>query len=399
MKLISLAITPAQKSKLRQMKGIKINPKHKCTMSGEGISMLVDETNYNALTKRFDTNKGLLFKLSASEVAANKDLDKIADEDVKEVMTGSGLFKHKKQAKKAIKHIVDALEGDMEKETTGKGLFRSVKKGAKKATKSAVKSTKNVVKDVVKDVKDESKEFAKEELRKTISKVRNQAKKTIPPEMVETVDLVKKSVKAIDKFDAKKIDRIISDIPKFYKDEIKDTYVGEALRQSLIVGTDIAVQSAIGAMAMNPYTAPLVPVLQASWELGGETGTRMAIERIGLGLGLGLKLSGEGLRASGKGLSASGRGLSASGRGLSASGRGVEIVKHKVDPFYMENKLTNQPTEKTKVVKQVTHEDKLIVGAGGGTHISGLFLQAPVMSGILKARPLKRVSMLEGKHQ
>ena len=58
MKLINLAITPAQKSKLRNLKSIKINPKHKC-MSGSGISMLVDETNYNALTKRFDNNNGM----------------------------------------------------------------------------------------------------------------------------------------------------------------------------------------------------------------------------------------------------------------------------------------------------------------------------------------------------
>ena len=113
MKLVQLKISPAQKSKLRQMKGIKINPKHKCTMTGEGVNLLVDETNYNALTKKFDTNKGLLFKLSQSEVAANKEIDKVADEDVKDVMSGSGLFKHKK-TKKAIKHIIDSLEGNME---------------------------------------------------------------------------------------------------------------------------------------------------------------------------------------------------------------------------------------------------------------------------------------------
>jgi len=369
-------------------------------MTGEGVNLLVDETNYNALTKRFDTNRGLLFTLSASEVAANKDLDKVADEDVKDVMSGAGLFRHNKKAKKTIKHIIDSLEGEMKPETTGKGLIKSVRKGIKKTSKKIVKKTKSAVKDVVKDVRDEAEDLAKEvrdeakeELRKTISKVRNQARKAVPPEAVETIDLVKKSVKAVKKFDAKKIDKIISDIPKFYKDEIKDTYVGQALREALVIGTDIAVQSAITAMAMNPYTAPLVPVLQASWELGGEEGTRMAIEKVGLGLGLGLYMKGDGLYASGKGLSASGRGL------RMGSGNKVEVIKHKVDPFYMENKLTNRPTEKTKVVKQKAHEDSLIMGQGGGHHISGLFLDKPVMSGILKPRPLKRVSMLEGKHQ
>jgi len=200
---------------------------------------------------------------------------------------------------------------------------------------------------------------------------------------------VNKSVKAIKKFDAKKIDEVIKSIPKFYKDEIRDTYVGEALRQSLIIGTDVAVQSAITAMAMNPYTAPLAPLVQIAWETGGEEGTRMAIERIGMGL----RLSGEGLTASGRGLTASGRGL------MAGSGNKIEVIKHKVDPFYMENKLTNQPTEKTKIVKQKANEDSLIMGAGGGSHITGMFLQKPVMSGILRPRPLKRVSMLEGKHQ
>ena len=85
------------------------------------------------------------------------------------------------------------------------------------------------------------------------------------------------------------------------------------------MGTDIAVQSAISAMYSNPYTAPLGPLVQIAWETSGETGTRMAIEKIGLGLklsgeglGLGLK-AGSGLRASGKGVRA-GAGLMA-GRG------------------------------------------------------------------------------------
>jgi hypothetical protein len=389
MRLVNLNLSQEQIRKVRKSLPIKINPTHKC-MNGAGVNLIVDEGTFNQMNRKFDTNRGLVFKLSQSEIDANKNLDKVADDEARSVIEGAGLFKHKK-AKKTIKKIIDALEGDME----GKGLIKSIKKGAKKATKSAVKTVTKEVKDVAKDVKKE----AEVELKKTISKVRNQAVKAVPEEMKETVDLVKKSVKAVKRFDAAKIDKIIKDIPKAYRDEIRDTYIGAALRESLVIGTDIAVQSAIGAMAMNPYTAPLVPVLQASWELGGETGTRMAIEKIGLGLGLGLKLSGEGLRASGKGLSASGKGLSASGRGLSASGRGVEMVKHKIDPFYLENKLTNKPTEKTKTVKQVTHEDKVIMGNGGGSVIMGDFLMKPVMSGILKSRPLKRVSIIQGQHQ
>ena len=160
MKLISLELSPSQKSKLRNLKGIKINKGHKC-MSGEGISMLVDDSNYNALTKRFDTNRGLLFTLSQSEIEANKGLDRVADEDVKELMSGAGLFKHNKKAKKVIKKIVSALEDKIEPETTGAGLLKNIKKTTKSVAKKAVKQTKSVVKDVAKDVKKEAEEGLK----------------------------------------------------------------------------------------------------------------------------------------------------------------------------------------------------------------------------------------------
>ena len=405
MKLITLNITPEQVRKLRHMKPIKINAKHKA-MSGAGVNLLVNEDTFNNLTRKFDTNRGLLFKLSATEIDANKNLDKVDDEDVKEVMTGNGLFRHKKAARKTVKKIVDALEGEIE----GSGLIKDIKKGVKKGTKSVVKSTSKVVKDVAKEAKSVAKDLASDakkeaetELKKTISKVKNQARKAIPHEAIETIDLVKKSVKAIDKFDMKKIDKVIKSIPKFYKDEIKDTYVGQALREALVVGTDIAVQTAITAMYSNPYTAGLAPMVQMAWQAeqaSGQPMTRGVIEKVGLGLGLGLYLKGNGLKASGKGLSASGRGLSASGRGLMVgSGNKVEMIKYKVDPFYLENKLTNRPNDKQKIVKQNLHEDKVIMGQGGGGHITGLFLEKPVMSGILKARPLKRVSMLQGMHQ
>lgn len=390
MKLVTLQITPAQKSKLRNLKGIKINPKHKC-MTGEGISMLVDETNYNALTKRFDTNRGLLFKLSATEIDANKDLDKVADEDARELIEGSGLFRHNKKSKKAIKHIVSALEGEMKPETTGAGLIKSIKKGVKKGAKSAVKSVKKEAKSAVKSVKKD----AEEELKKTIKKVKNQAKKAVPEEMKETIDLVKKSVDAIDKFDIKKIDKAIKSIPAAYKKEIKNTYIGQAIREALVIGTDAAMDSAISAMYSNPFLAPVAPMVQIAWETeqaSGQPMTRGVIERIGLGLGLGLYVRGNGLRVSGKGLRV--------GAGLRVgSGNKIEIIKHKVDPFYLEKKLTNMPTSTQKIEKQKANEDKLIMGSGGGSAITGLFLDKPVMSGILKPRPLKRVSMLEGKHQ
>ena len=102
MKLVTLQITPEQVRKIRKMNPIKINPKHKA-ISGSGVNLIVDEGTFNHMTRKFDTNRGLLFKLSATEIDANKNLDKVADEDARELIEGSGLFKHKKGAKKTIK--------------------------------------------------------------------------------------------------------------------------------------------------------------------------------------------------------------------------------------------------------------------------------------------------------
>ena len=38
---------------------------------GGGIPMLVNSDHYNTITKTFDSNKGLRFKLSADEMEAN----------------------------------------------------------------------------------------------------------------------------------------------------------------------------------------------------------------------------------------------------------------------------------------------------------------------------------------
>ena len=77
---------------------------------------------------------GLPFKRSSSEIEANTDLNKVEDEDVREVIEGQGLFRNKKAAKR-ISKIVDALDGKIEPEVEGKGLRKAVKKGAKKLQK------------------------------------------------------------------------------------------------------------------------------------------------------------------------------------------------------------------------------------------------------------------------
>ena len=197
------------------------------------------------------------------------------------------------------------------------------------------------------------------------------------------------------RFDADKIDKIIADIPEFYKKEIKNTYVGAALREALVIGSGVAMDAAITAMAMNPITATLSPILRVVWETeqaSGQPMTREVIERIGMGLGLGLRV-GNGLRV-GSGLYMRGDGLCV-GKGGSNK---VQVIKHKIDTKFLENKLNNEPTEAPKIAQQNIHEGKLIVGAGGDLVITGDFLKHPVMSGIVRPRKLAKVSILTGMH-
>ena len=54
--------------------------------------------------------------------------------------------------------------------------------------------------------------------------------------------------------------------------------------------------AAISAMYTNPYLAPIAPMVQIAWETeqaSGQPMTRGLIEKIGLGLGLGLYMKGD----------------------------------------------------------------------------------------------------------
>ncbi len=186
MKVIKIVLSPAQKTKLRKGLKIRINKKNKPVIEGAGIYMLVKPENYNAMTKTFEGTRGREFKLDEEELAINENPEGIQDEEVKEVIEGSGLFSR-------------------------------IRRGFKK-------------------------------------------------------------------------------LKKFYKNKVRDTKAGKAIRGAIKIGTKVAIKSAIASLSGTPL-APLMPALKLANMKYGEKGIDMAIKKLGLGMhsmvGNGLRLGGE----------------------------------------------------------------------------------------------------------
>ena len=91
MHYVELKLSKEQARKLKKGEQIQISKKHK-VQKGGGIPMLVNSDHYNTITKTFDSNKGLRFKLAADEMEANSKPESIENEEAQELIAGSGLF-------------------------------------------------------------------------------------------------------------------------------------------------------------------------------------------------------------------------------------------------------------------------------------------------------------------
>lgn len=93
-----------------------------------------------------------------------------------------------------------------------------------------------------------------------------------------------------------RIRRGFKKLKKFYRNKVRDTKVGKAIRSAVKVGSKVAIKSAINSLAGTPL-APLMPALKLANMKYGEKGIDMAIKKIGLGMhqmvGQGLRLGGE----------------------------------------------------------------------------------------------------------
>lgn len=85
-------------------------------------------------------------------------------------------------------------------------------------------------------------------------------------------------------------------LKKFYREKVRDTPAGKAIRGAVKLGSKVAIKSAINSLSGTPL-APLMPALKLANKKYGEKGIDMAIKKIGLGMhamvGNGLRLGGE----------------------------------------------------------------------------------------------------------
>ena len=304
MKVIKIVLSPAQKTKLRKGLKIRINKKNKPVIEGAGIYMLVKPENYNVLTKTFEGTRGREFKLDEEELDINQNPEGIQDEEVKEVIEGSGLFSRIKRG------------------------FRKLK--------------------------------------------------------------------------------------KFYREKVRDTKAGKAIRGAVKLGSKVAIKAAINSLAGTPL-APLMPALKLANMKYGEKGINAAIEKIGLGMhtmvGNGLRL-GSGMHQTDEEMQAhkevedllkqapdmEGSGLQVK-RGAPKIKRGgkIQLRDDKKFPNFILDKQNMLPVKGSGVRLR---GDGLHAGKGlrlgGGNELIGLD-EPPATHAIPKARKLVKTSMLSGK--
>tara|TARA_R100001086_G_scaffold92587_1_gene45907 strand:+ start:1908 stop:2876 length:969 start_codon:yes stop_codon:yes gene_type:complete len=227
-----------------------------------------------------------------------------------------------------------------------------------------------------------------------------------------------------------RIRRGFKKLKKFYRNKVRDTKVGSAIRKAVKVGSKVAIKSAINSLAGTPL-APLMPALKLANMKYGEKGIDMAIKKIGLGMhemvGNGLRL-GSGMHQTqeeieahenveellkqapdmegGKmhyGMGMHGDGMHGDGltvkRGAPKIKRGGQ-VKLRDDKKFTNFILDKQNMLPVKGTGVRLRGDGLHAGKGlrlgGGNEVIGLD-EPPATHAIPKARKLVKTSLLSGK--
>ena len=146
MEVVRIKASPKQLSKLRNGHRVSVKP----AMEGEGLNLIIDPSQYNAISRTFAKGKGKMVQLSPEEIMANREIG------------GEGIFSTLKSiakspiAKSLGKSAIDMAVasagssgyvppsvakslGKMAKsKVDGMGIFDTIKKGAKSLAKSKI---------------------------------------------------------------------------------------------------------------------------------------------------------------------------------------------------------------------------------------------------------------------
>lgn len=349
MKVIEVKVTTQQKNKLKKGETIRVSPKQ---VKGAGLMLVINPNKYNALTKAFDSNRGMMFQLDDDELEVNMNPEMIDDDEVVEAIEGQGIMagggkrakkgyaprteeekrarkKKKKKRRRGDDPFADIgkIGYDIEQgfKDTGSEVGKvgyDIEQGAKDtgyAVQEQVEEVGKQMKGISKavlgkratrallDMGYELRDVAREVGEDLIKEVEALGDEVLGEFLEEFENLTNEAKETMRKLDqaGKIISRnitpdkwgnLVKEIPRFYRAELRDTIVGELLRTAIKQGSKMLIESAIKAMYSNPYTAPLAPVADMAYKAYG----KQAIEEL-------VKVSGAGVRAGGDGVMAGGK--------------------------------------------------------------------------------------------
>ena len=260
-------------------------------MEGKGMYVLVEPEKYNAMTKAFDTNRGLMFQLSDKEIEVNSNPEMIDDQEVREtLMNGEGFFQDlERKAKKTVKSV----------KKTVKKTVKKVKKTVKKVGKDLKKVSKRVLGKkatrALLDIGYEIKDLAKDVGEDLVEKIEQQGDEVfgdfirdfnkMSKEARETLKKIGKAAKIVgNNITPDKWGKLVKKLPRFYRAELRDTPFGAMMREALRQGSKKLIEAAIKAMYSNPYTAPLAPAAEVAYQTYGSKAIEELVDVSGLGL-------------------------------------------------------------------------------------------------------------------
>ena len=300
---VSLDLSPAQLSKLRNFKGVRITP----AMVGRGVDLIIDPLTFNNMAKKLDKGKGAIITLGQGELNMNK-------------MEGSGLYAGRgnasgkisrtKKAGKWLGFTKQAINDGMDLGERGLSIYQKAREKASPV--GQIKSLFGLGNEMEEmeggNIFSDIKKGYNKNIKKTAvgNALRNTARSglnkgyDVGSSALSNNQYTKPLGKLAFNSKAKNVDKlmqlsglgIVDDIKKGYKKNVKNTAVGKAVRDISRKGLNIGYDAGTKLLEGNKYTKPIATI--------GRNSKDANINRM-------MKMSGLGLRVSqGNGLSMGG---------------------------------------------------------------------------------------------
>lgn len=290
---VSLDLSKAQLSKLRNGHGVRITP----AVVGRGVDLIIDPMTYNNMAKKLDKGKGVIIKMGSNEIEMNK-------------MEGTGLFAGSgnksgkinrfKKAEKWRDFSVDTLNDGLDLGKRGLDLYQQATSPFKRLFGGEMEGG-----NVFGDIKNAYNKNIKNT--KAGAALRGAARTGLSMGFDKGTQLLEgnKYTKPIASIGRNSKDKVIDramqlsglglfeDAKNAYNKNVKNTKAGAALRGAARSGLNVGYDMGTKFLDGNKYTKPIATI--------GRNSKQGNINQLMKMSGLGLKLSqqGNGLRMAG----------------------------------------------------------------------------------------------------